>query len=194
MSSVRPLNALQHDKLKELNENFAHKAKIAGCSAAAASFLLIGALIVITCGSLCLLLPGVNVVTHVILPAVVPGSLAIIASIPFMVAAVQYSEEKNEARDEMILKMIDYLDTHQVPEMDEEERVNFILKNFLNWQIDSDDSSKLAKNQNWTMEYQAKILSDIKEKIGTNKSDRNPRQESIATALDEARTKLSSKR
>src|SRR5271156_317876 len=113
-SSVNNITAEQQQGLKGLQSDFERKAKLTGCSAAAAAFLLIGALIVITCGCFCLLLQGVNVIHHVILPAVVPGILAIVISIPFILLAVKHSRDMNSLRGQMIDQMITHLDNYKV--------------------------------------------------------------------------------
>lgn len=184
MSTLVILSPPQSEELKTLSQAFDKKARLAGCSAVAASFLLIGALIVITCSCLCLTLPGVNVINHVILPAVVPGILAIIVSIPFILLAVKHNLDKNYYRETLVDRMVSHLESYKVPEMKRKERVKFILKNFLNWQIDHEAPNKLIKNREWSPQYQGKIVSDLKERIGTEKKKRNPRQEKIASILE----------
>src|SRR5262245_18644647 len=133
MSSIESITFPQSQELKKLGENFDYKTKLAGCSSAAATFLLIGALIVITCGCLCLMLPGVNVISHVILRAVVPGSLAIVVSIPFILLTVRHRCDQDFFRKRLITRMVSLLEEYKVPEKKlKAERVDFILKNFLN--------------------------------------------------------------
>jgi len=183
-------------ELLMLHDDFGKKIKWAACSTAAAAFLLVGALIVITCGCLCLMLPGVNVVNHVILRAVVPGIFGILISLPLILFAVRNSLDKKIYHTQLIDTMVSYLDTYGVPEKSRKQRVNFILYNFIKWRKDPNDpnnAEKLLKNKNWTKEYQGKtILSAIKSRIGTSKQARNPRQEKIATAIDKARSKINS--
>jgi hypothetical protein len=194
MSSVTSITGQQQQELKGLHEQFGRKVKLTGCSTAAAAFLLIGALIVIACGCLCCTLPGVNVIVDVILPAIVPAIFAILISIPCMILAVQYARDKKPLREQMILRMISHLDDYGVPEIEEQkEQVDFILKNILNWPVNPDNPRKLIKNKDWSDEYQGKILGDIKEIIGKEEKERNPRQESIAKAIDKARAKISKK-
>ena len=194
MSSIQSITKNEQHELTLLHEKFGREVKITGYSAAAASFLLIGALIVITCGCLCLMLPGVNVVNHVILPAVAPGLIAILISIPLIIASVRRSRDKNILRKEAINKMTTHLDTYKIPEKTRKERVNFILKNMLNWTENPENPSKLIKNTEWTDEYQGKILSDLKEIIGKEKKSRYPRQEKIAKALDKALVQINKKK
>ena len=188
------LLSTEKQELSALHDDFGHKVLLTGCCTAAASFLIIGALIVITCGCLCLMLPGINVVTHIILPAVVPGLCAIVASIPFIILAVRHSRDKNFVREQTITRMISLMDTHEIPEKSEKERVRFILHNLLDWRTNLEEPDKIDKNTDWTIDYQKKILGDIKEMIGKDKKERNARQERIAEAIDKALTKLQQKK
>lgn len=190
MSSIPAISDFERQELKELNEAFDQKVKLIAYSAAAASFLLIGALIVIGCSCLCLTLPGVNVINDVVLKAIVPSFFAILLSIPLILLAVKYNMDKNFIREQKIHKMVLLLDEYKVPEMERKMRTKFILRNLLNWQIDPKNPTKLNKNINWTSEYQGKILSDIKEIIGKKEKDQNPRQKRVALVLDKVRAKL----
>ncbi len=185
--SLDAISSQEQSELKMLHEKFGDKVCLTGCTTAAAAFLLIGALIVITCGSLCLLLPGVNVITHIILPAIVPGLAAILASIPIIILTVKQSQEKHKLREKIIHSMVDLLENYDVPQKPAKERVRFILHNLLDWHA---PEGKIEKNSFWTMDYQKKIISELKEKMGKEKSDRNPRQEKIARSLDKALIKL----
>ncbi len=189
--SITSITKAEKEILTKVREKFDHKAKLSGYSAAAASFLLIGALVIITCGCLCLMLPGVNVVYDVILPAVVPGIILIALSIPFIVFSVKMDLKNKDRREELVLAMLKNLDDYGVPEMPKKMRHKFILKNFLDWR--EEDDGKLTKNTNWKVEYQGKILSDIKDRMGEEKKDRNKRQEIMAKALDKARGEINKK-
>lgn len=63
-------------------------------SAIGASILLIPGLIVIVSSCLCLTLPGVNVIRQVVLPGVLPGTGAVLLSIPLWVATFRYGQKK----------------------------------------------------------------------------------------------------
>ncbi len=192
--TIPSLSEPQRDALTTLHDDFGHKVLLTGCSVAAASFLLIGALIIITGGCLCLMLPGINVVNHIILPAVVPGLCAIILSIPLIILAVRLSRDKNAIREQKIDQMITLLDEYEIPNESEKSRVRFILHNLLDWRSDPDKPGKVQKNTHWSIDYQKKILGDIKEKMGAEKSERNARQEKIVTAIDSALIKIQKKR
>jgi len=180
MSNVAHIHARDQRHLFELHDTFKTSACRTGCSTAAASFLMIGALIVIGCACLCLTLPGVNVINNVILPGVLPGTGAIVLSIPFIVYAVRKSREKNVDRKEVIDWNLMLFNHHQVDQMDEEEAVDFIKENFF--------------KPKWTKEYSAKILSDIKDRYPKKKADQTPEQEALIKALDEVRTQIYQKK
>ena len=192
--TIHTLTKPQREALHTLHDAFGHKVLLTGCSVAAATFLLIGALIIITGGCLCLMLPGINVVNHVILPAVVPGLCAILLSIPFILLAIGSSRDKNTIREQKIEHMVTLLDEHEIPEMSEKNRVRFIIHNLLDWRADPNKPGKVQKNTSWSIDYQKKILGDIKEKMGTEKSERNERQERIVKAIDSALIKIQKKR
>src|SRR5262249_20901217 len=88
MTSLVLISPEHKNELKELREEFESKARWTGIMTAAASFLIIGALIVIASASLCLTLPGVNVVPDIVMKAIVPASLVIIAAFPLIAMAV----------------------------------------------------------------------------------------------------------
>lgn len=65
-------------------------------STAAASFLVMGALIVIGCSLCCLALPGINVITQILVPAILPSICAIAIAVPLIIYNVKvYKEHKN---------------------------------------------------------------------------------------------------
>lgn len=192
--SIRHLSTFETQELKALHEDFGHEACLSGCSTAAAAFLLVGALIVITCGSLCSMLPGINVTSHIILRAVVPGLCAIVLSIPFIILSVYKSRDANALREKMITRALTLMDEYEIPEKKEEERIEFMLHNFLDWRSNAKKPSEIDKNTHWGFYYQKEILKDIKEKMGKEKNDRNPRQEKIAEAIEKAITRLQEKK
>lgn len=198
----------QHEKcaLMELHAEVKHEATIMGCSAAAAAFLLIGALIVITCGCWCLKLGVINVIAQVIQPVVIPGCIAILASLPLLYVAYVRKQRQSRARGEMIESMIGHLSKYKIlsqikalnpPEEKNkkkkahlEERVKFILVNFFNWTL---VKGKLKKNRQWTFEYQSKIISELKDTLGkkdTWKKEDKETKEKLSDLFDEVRTEI----
>jgi len=169
MSNVVYIHGDDQEHLLELHDTFKNKRTRTGCSVAAASFLILGALIVIGCASLCLTLPGVNVINNVILPGVLPGSGALLLSIPFVIDGVRKSKELNKARDELVDFNIALFSYHKINEMEAEDKVEFIKEKFF--------------NPKWTKEYAFKLIGDIKK--------RYPKKDPLAEALDEVRTKIS---
>lgn len=172
MSSPSSLSTLEKQELAELQPS----ATLPSLTAAAATFLILGALIVITNASLCLALPGVNVVNQVVLPAVVPGVLAIVVSLPFILLSVQHNQRLSFARKRLVEKIFDLLDSYEVPEMEKNKGTEFFLENFF--------------NPSWTVDYRSKILTDLSERLGSNKDIYNSRQLALSEILEEARRKI----
>ena len=194
MSKIISITGSEKQELLGLRDKFESKVKVAGCSTLAASFFGAGGIIVIMCSCLCLTLPGVNVINHVILPAVIPGTIVMVTIVPLLIASVIYhNKEKNRIREKMIRKMINHLHIYKIPEETRKVRVKFILHNFLEWKVHPTQPHKLLRNRLWTVEYQGKLLSELKDTLGKEKTDRNPRQERIARALDAARAKIPEK-
>jgi hypothetical protein len=191
VASIPPLSTQESSNLKQLHADFGHKVLLTGCTTAAASFLIIGALIVIFSASLCFMLPGVNVIRDIIQPAIIPGVAGIIASIPLIILTVKNNREKNTLRETMITEMINHLEKYNIPNHKEKTQVHFILRNFLNWQP---EGQKSLKNTSWTDDYQKKIIGEIKEKFGDDKEKYNKRQKRMVEGLDAALVKISKKK
>jgi hypothetical protein len=194
MHLTSAIPSAEKQPLAALHKELGPKILCAGWSTAAASFLLIGALIVITCACLCLMLPGINVIQHVILRGVVPALCAIVLSIPFIILAVCRNGEIKRLREEQTRSMVAIMENHDVPRRNKKQRVHFMLHNFLDWPYDANNPRRLHKNTDWSLDYQKKALGDLKEKLGKNKKNRNKRQEKIATAIDQAVIDLQNKK
>lgn len=159
-------------ELNKCHDFFSEKARRAGLSTGAACFLAIGALIVITCGCICLTLPGINVISSVILPAVIPGAAALTLSIPFIVLSVKYARAKNAARAVIIEKIIKkiYADIqdNQIPlwqtikgepEKDTTKRIAKVSKKHVKYLKDN------FLNDSWDKGYQTKLMADLKKEV-----------------------------
>jgi hypothetical protein len=171
------------------------KVKIGSACSSAAAFLLIGALIVIGCSSLCIMLPGVNVITQIVFPAIIPSSFAIVFSIPLILIAVKSAEDATFIREEMVMDMMmKYLNKYDVALLKGSMRRDFILRNFFAWPLDPHDDQKVVRNINWTRDYQQKIAMDFKKKIGEKEDDRHHKQEKISRAFDQALGKVNKRK
>jgi hypothetical protein len=180
MSNVLHIHPQDIQHLFELHNIFKTSACQTGCSTAVASFLMIGALIVIKCACLCLMLPGINVVNNVIFPGILPCTGAIVLSIPFIVYSVRRSREKNIHRKELIEWNLMLLKWLRVDRMEEEKIIDFINENFL--------------KPKWTKEYSAKVINDIKERYPKKKADQTPEQKTMIKALNGVCTKIYKKK
>lgn len=97
------------------------------CPALLASFLVISSLIVISASCVCLALPGVNVITHVILPGVLPGGVAIALSIPFIIKSVKLTKVKTTLFDTQLYPRIKTIfDSAMFDQADKNQKVTFI--------------------------------------------------------------------
>ncbi|MCB1180970.1 MAG: hypothetical protein KDK55_02985 [Chlamydiia bacterium] len=149
----------------------------AALSGAAASFLLIGALIVIFSVSLLFTLPNVNVIQSIILPGYLPAGSAILLSIPLIVASILIQRKMNQTRKEWMDKIGEILnndDEYGFKDLSEKKQVKFIEKNFFPFNTNND--------------YKEKLISDIKAKH--SKGDKDP----LAKALDRAKKNLYKKK
>ncbi|MCC5831774.1 MAG: hypothetical protein JJU12_01865 [Chlamydiales bacterium] len=176
MSHATKLNPADENHLFQLHETFKKTACRTGCSTAAASFLIIGALIVIGSACLCLTLPGVNVVSNVIAPGVLPGSGALLLSTKFIVYSVRKSRKKNAQRHAIIDWNCMLLKFYQVDQMEEKAAVSFIKENLF--------------KPKWSKEYSSKVIGDIKERYPKNKDKQTEEEQALLKALDEARNKI----
>lgn len=174
------------NRLHEIHPIYYDKTTSLSCSTAAAVFLCVGALIVIMCGCLCLQLPNVNVIKHVILPAIVPGFIAIGLSIPFIIKTVKGRDEIKPQRREMFEIMVAALNDNRVATMKKNERVKFILKNFLEWK-DGEKEGELLKDSR-EASYQRGILTKLQKIMDKNKDVKKTKKtaEKILSAIGDA--------
>jgi len=196
MHQLTSITDSEKQQIATSHEELSSETRWVGWSVGAASFLLVGALIVITCGCLCLMIPGVNVIQDVVLRAVVPGMCAILASIPFIVLAVRHKKNQIPLRERQIKEMIGVMEAHDLPEKPLAERKQFVLHNFLDWRYDDKNPKHLNKNTAWTTSYQKKTLQDIKAKLSdkTENPITKQRRKKVTKAIDRALTDLENPR
>ncbi|MCH9626401.1 MAG: hypothetical protein S4CHLAM2_00230 [Chlamydiales bacterium] len=118
-------------------------------------------------------------IQHVILPGVLPGSGALLVSLPFIYAAVRSTRAKNAARKELIEFNIALISWHQVEQMPRtRHKTQFLYKNLL--------------KRAWTKEYASKLIKEIKERY-PEENDQTPRErKSLLKALDGTLQKIQS--
>lgn len=191
MSSLGRISDPQREQMRGYHEDYHEKNRSQSCSIVVAALLCLGGLIVITGGCLCLNLPNINVINDIVLKAIVPGLLAITLAIPFIIKSVQESQQKRPIRKKIITTMISHLETNKVARKSRKERIDFILSDLLDWKKDPNKPEKwITPTRGDAVQYQQKILTKIKKKMGEKKAQRNPHQEKIATAIDKAIAKL----
>ncbi len=176
MSQIRPLHPEDQEHLFKLHDTFDKSTSLLTCSTIAATFLVIGALIVIYSTSLFLTLPGVNVMYHVILPGTLPGCGALALSIPFIVYSVKKSREKNVKRREVIDWSIRFLEHYHVEMMEVKSAATFIEENLF--------KPRTGK------EYSTKVLSEIVECFPKSENDQSNEEKALIKALNKAKENI----
>ena len=177
MISAAHISTQDSKTIYDLHAKFNHQKNINGGTVAGAGFLGTGALIVIFCSCLCLMIPGINVVQAIILPGVLPGCCALVAIIPLIIVAVKASQAKNAIREQVVEKTIELFEKYGLPERpNKKKRVSFVVENFF--------------KELWATEYKLKLVKDITERLGKDKKTRNPRQNTVAKILESVSKKL----
>lgn len=142
--------------LSTLDSDFSCKAGLTTLSTAAATFLCVGALLIIGCSLLCLQLEGINAMQDLFYPAILPSLCAIVISIPFIIISVINSQKKNELREEIFDKMGNWVEKSRILGKSKEDQINYVEENFL--------------NPKWSISYRTKLLTDFKETFPKNEN------------------------
>lgn len=179
MSRVIRIHGNDKKHLFGLHSDFKSKTCYAKYSVAAAAFLIIGALIVIFCSSLCLTLPGVNVVQNVILPGVLPGCGALFLSLPFIFSSIHYSRKKNPIRKELIKFSLALISWHDFTSIDSKKKILFLEENLF--------------DPDWDKEYSRGVISDMKKWYPEKKENQSSDQKKLLKALNELEIKIHKK-
>ncbi len=175
-SHITPrLHTDDHEHLFRLYNAFDKKSCLAGLSVAAASFLIIGALIVIGGASLCLTLPGVNAISHIILPAIVPSAGVLLFSIALVYQGAIQKIKQNKERQKLIDYCVALFTYHNIMEMEKREKVAFIKEFF---------------DPNWTREYSSRVVDDIKKRYPSEKETEDQAIKDLHKALDKVKKHL----
>jgi hypothetical protein len=146
------LGILTHEKKKELesfHQNFSHHSTVATVVTVVAAFLAILSAIVLTCSGLCLTLPGINAMHDIILPVMIPSTIALLCSIPFMVFSFLHTKKKNQIHDERIGKIQELFSDYHLESYSKENKVQFIYDNLIDPQ--------------WNHLYSFQIVDSLKE-------------------------------
>lgn len=162
------------ERLDQLYATFSKSSRKGSCVSAGTSLLVLVALIVIACSSLCLTLPGVNAMTQVILPGIVPGLGALILSIPLIAYSVRKSGEIKRERKALLDWQIQLLVFYFFRSGDliaKDDRPLFIKKNFF--------------VKSMYKEEMMKTVSEIKKRFPVKK-DEHGREARQARALNKA--------
>jgi len=201
MSSIPSLNSNEIQKLDGFHKDFGKITRHIGCALVPASFLFVGALIVITNSCLCLTLPGINVMTDVVIKGILPASGGILLSIPLIVYGIISRREQNEIRTNHATTLLGYINTYDVINLSKDtkpnEQIRFVLVNFLKWGFQENPKKWIRNIDYWTKEYQGKLIAEIKDKLDKSYpkegQGRTEKQKNFLTSLDEARGKIYAK-
>lgn len=98
----------------------------ASLSAAAATFLAVGALIIILCSGLCLALPGIHALSQILLPVTLPATLVLLATLPLAVYAFLQTKKATTERTTLLEAIAEKLTS-----LPEPERKTFIEEELL---------------------------------------------------------------
>lgn len=179
--SIVNLTDTEKSDLEVLHRDFGSKANLTGLSTGAATFLCVGALLIIGCSLLCLQLEGINAMQDLFYPAILPSICAIVLSIPLIVISVINSQKKNELREETFEKMGKWVKNNHVYGRSKNEQIKFVEENFL--------------KDSWSISYRTKLITDFKEtfpkneKKGSDKSKWTP-EEKFVDHLDKVIEKI----
>jgi len=171
MTRVELLHSIAYD-----HTQFREKTGNASKSTALAVSLLVIALIVIVAGCLCLSLKGVNVIRHVIWPAVVPGVAAILISLPLFIRGSKYYALATPFRKRCLEDTQQVLreETHRVftdpslaalPKKEQEEKQKDMLRKFMEEHI---FTGYFKKPVEWDRNYVTKLMPEIKARYEAN--------------------------
>ncbi len=140
-------------------------ARIVTLSIVITSFLIVGAIIVIGSASLCLTLPGINVMTDVLYPGIFPGLLVLAMAFPLSSSSWNYSKRLNKSHKEMIDSVIHLFNLRNVPAMKEKDPIKAVIMD----ELLNEDWSK-----DWRKEGKSKLLKDVEKYY--SKDGENPNE------------------
>lgn len=98
-----------------------------GLYAASATVITLTALTIITCGALCLTLPGVNVLSQVVYPVMCPCGGALFLTIPLIIASINRKNWQAVKIDTMLQSVKENFDTN-LPDMLPVERRDYVVE------------------------------------------------------------------
>lgn len=140
------------------------------------ALLLTLSLTVIFSASLCLVLPGVNVINNVILPGLLPGSIGLLLSLPCFLAMYLLHQKMGRVRTPWLEKYETYIHTTPINEPDEkkriEKRADYILDELI--------------NPFWGQDYKERILIDLKNRLPED-GQRSPPEIELSKVYDKAK-------
>lgn len=133
MTSPTPLSVRDAQKWQIANHKCDQVDKYTRIHVVTAVCLIVIPILVIYCSALCLTLPGVNAVTDVLRPAIVPSVLCLWLSWPFVYYAVKYSRQSKRASLERLNEAKRIAEDYDLRSYkDDRVSAKFIVKHLLN--------------------------------------------------------------
>ncbi len=172
-----------------LCEEYSKRATEGARYTCAATFLFLGGAIVFLGAGVTMTVPGVNVISRIVLPAMLPASLAVLASIPFIVASVRKGREKKRTELELFRIIIrlcrkeysyfadpvrverSFVNLDHVNEKKEQLlRQEFILRNFLCTSLEHPSTAEKKAEKTRVKKLHAKLQARGEWPLGFNKN------------------------
>lgn len=153
MNPIPVLSDQHQNELKLLENQFSrHLCPGISFAISGGTLILIGGIFIVS-ACLCLTLPNVNVIMHVILPGVLPGVCAILSSIPLLTFAMLRQRKMTQQRKACIDKYEEIVKdpAYALTTLSEKEGARFL------WEI--------LMNKDWNSIYKEEILSDLKKRL-----------------------------
>ncbi len=173
--TLQPLSSEEKKQLDTFDKDFSYHSRIATITTVAAAFVAILSAIVLTCSGLCLILPGINAMQDIILPAMLPSAIALAASIPLMVVSFLQARKKKPIYD----AWIDRLETHtseHLKDTSQEQKIHYIQS---------------LLDPAWHHIYTSQILDSLKKKYTPErKQEETDFQKEMNKSLDEVKKKM----
>ena len=150
----------------EKDHDYTHQVRWIQCTALPAIFLTSISLIAIGCSALCLTLSGINALTDVVLPFMLPGGVGLALSIPLIVLSVVHTQKRKKVRKEWVEQIHEHLKTIDSPSADN-IRESILLTG-------------------WRMEFKKALLKELMDKYPDEDKKNDEDQDPLYTALSKA--------
>lgn len=160
MSAIVPAWHIEQDRA------YSHEVRWVKWTTLPATFITSIAIIVIGCSALCLTLPGINALTEVVLPALLPGSLGLALCIPLVILSIKHTKQSKKIRSAWVEQIHTHLQTSSI------------------------SSEKLIADQillsHWNKEFKKALLKELMERHPGEEKKPDSHQDPLYAALAKA--------